>query len=65
MLKQKRHFKLQEMNSAQKQLIAGTHPRQQAWQDKDDLVATSENLCMSPLRAIVSPKVLGNFQPAQ
>jgi hypothetical protein len=64
-LRQKRQFKVQEMKSAQKQLIAGTHPRQQTWQDHDDLVATSENLCMSPLRAIVSPKVLGSFQPAQ
>lgn len=33
--------------------------------ENDDIVAKSEELCMSPLLAIASPKALNNFQPNQ
>lgn len=53
------------MNLNQKRLIANMNLKQLGIKENDDIVAKSEEMCMSPLRAISSPKVLSNYQPTK
>ncbi len=51
------------MNLNRKKLMTNVNLKQLDKQENDDIDAKSEEMCMSPLRAIVSPKVLSNYQP--
>ena len=56
----KKTFKQQEFLKNKRSLIAGLHPVAAGKADKDEnaLVAKAEEMCLSPLKAIASPKLL-------
>jgi len=54
-LKTKRDFKTQEFIRNQKSLKQAKPD-----QDEDALVAKAEEMCMSPVRAVATPKILQN-----